>query len=176
MNTAEQQQFKNPKRIYITSQVMQLQLDANKSRDGANDEAYCSVLVQLDSLPVKASLSVLLGFTARTCMNRWMEVYKSLMWPEGLALMFNSFFDDDALPPATSRAVRHSVYRYLLLCYILILRDISISVKKQFPTYKHLIKAKLLTKVTLRAYYARNLFLKICAGKSEACNASALHV
>ncbi|KAK6750263.1 hypothetical protein RB195_002321 [Necator americanus] len=45
----------------------------------------------------QASLSVLLGFTARTCMNRWMEVYKSLMWPEGLALMFNSFFDDDAM-------------------------------------------------------------------------------
>lgn len=49
------------------------------------------------------------------------------------------------LPPATARAVRHSVYRYLLLAYILILRDVSISVKKQFPTYKHLIQAKLLT-------------------------------
>ncbi|KAK6750259.1 hypothetical protein RB195_002321 [Necator americanus] len=131
-------------------------------KDGANDEAYCSVLVQLDSLPVKASLSVLLGFTARTCMNRWMEVYKSLMWPEGLALMFNSFFDDDALPPATSRAVRHSVYRYLLLCYILILRDISISVKKQFPTYKHLIKAKLLTNEELKLFDSANIEPDYC--------------
>ncbi|EPB74007.1 hypothetical protein ANCCEY_06893 [Ancylostoma ceylanicum] len=82
-------------------------------------------------------------------MNRWMAVYDLLMiWPEGVALMFNMFFNDDALPPATARAVRHSVYRYLLLGYILLLRDMSISVKKQFPTYKHLIQAKLLTEKT----------------------------
>ncbi|KIH48878.1 hypothetical protein ANCDUO_21049 [Ancylostoma duodenale] len=75
-----------------------------------------------------------------------MAVYDLLMlWPEGMALMFNSFFNDVALPPATAKAVRHSVYRYLLLAHILLLRDMSISVKKQFPTYKHLIEAKLLT-------------------------------
>ncbi|EYB93945.1 hypothetical protein Y032_0177g594 [Ancylostoma ceylanicum] len=123
-----------------------------------NDHSYCGVLTHMDSLPIKSTLSVLLGFTARTCMNRWMAVYDLLMiWPEGVALMFNMFFNDDALPPATARAVRHSVYRYLLLGYILLLRDMSISVKKQFPTYKHLIQAKLLTDAELNLMEQANV-------------------
>ncbi|KAJ1374315.1 hypothetical protein KIN20_036981 [Parelaphostrongylus tenuis] len=131
-------------------------------KDGVNDQSYCSVLRRLNSLPLKSSLSVLLGFTAQTCMRRWMAVYNLLVWPENFALMFNSWFRDEALAPATARAVRHSVYRYLLLAYILLLRDVSISVKKQFPTYKHLIDGKLLTKEELEIMESANINPSYC--------------
>ncbi|KHJ93770.1 hypothetical protein OESDEN_06311 [Oesophagostomum dentatum] len=92
-----------------------------------------------------------------------MAVYQLLMvWPEGLAVMFNSFFKDDALPPAKSRAVRHSVYRYLLLAHILTLRDVSIAVKKQFPTYRHLVKAQLLTEDELYMFDTANIEPDYC--------------
>lgn len=56
------------------------------------------------------------------------------------------------LPPDKARVVRHSVYRYLLLTYILLLRDVSIPVRKQFPTYNHLIEGKLLTEYVSHIY------------------------
>ncbi|KJH51881.1 Bestrophin [Dictyocaulus viviparus] len=122
----------------------------------------CIMLAMIYLYFIKSSLSVLLGFTAQTCMKRWMDVYNLLVWPENFALMFNSWFFDEALAPATARAVRHSIYRYLLLAYILLLRDVSISVKKQFPTYKHLIDGKLLTKEELEVLDSANINANYC--------------
>ncbi|VDM67770.1 unnamed protein product [Strongylus vulgaris] len=96
-------------------------------------------------------------------MVRWTGVYQCLMlWPENLAMMFNSFFNDKAFPPATSRAIRHSVYRWLLLSYILVLRDMSIAVKKQFPTYEHFVKAQLLTEAEVYLFENANIEPDYC--------------
>ncbi|KAK6012664.1 hypothetical protein OSTOST_22163 [Ostertagia ostertagi] len=91
-----------------------------------------------------------------------MDVYNLLVWPENIALTFNAFFRDEALSPMKARIVRHSVYRYLLLTYILVLRDVSIPIKKQFPTYQHLIDGKLLTKEEVALMNASNVDPNYC--------------
>ncbi|XGW31959.1 hypothetical protein V3C99_010270, partial [Haemonchus contortus] len=126
------------------------------------ESEYCNVLEHMDQLPFKSTLTVILGFTALTCVQRWMDVYNLLVWPENVALMFNSWFRDEALAPEEARIVRHSVYRYLLLTYILLLRDVSIPIKKQFPTYQHLIQGKLLTKEELELMESSNIDPNYC--------------
>uniref|UniRef100_A0A0N4X967 Bestrophin homolog n=1 Tax=Haemonchus placei TaxID=6290 RepID=A0A0N4X967_HAEPC len=119
-------------------------------------------LEHMDQLPFKSTLTVILGFTALTCVQRWMDVYNLLVWPENVALMFNSWFRDEAVAPEEARIIRHSVYRYLLLTYILLLRDVSIPIKKQFPTYQHLIQGKLLTKEELELMESSNIDPNYC--------------
>uniref|UniRef100_A0A8L8KX68 Bestrophin homolog n=1 Tax=Heligmosomoides polygyrus TaxID=6339 RepID=A0A8L8KX68_HELPZ len=119
-------------------------------------------LAHMDNLPFMGTLSLLLGFTAQTTMKRWMDIYWLLVWPENAAIMFNSFFYENALPPDKARVVRHSVYRYLLLTYILLLRDVSIPVRKQFPTYNHLIEGKLLTEEELDVMEHANIAENSC--------------
>ncbi|VDL75805.1 unnamed protein product [Nippostrongylus brasiliensis] len=66
------------------------------------------------------------------------------------------------LTPQKARIVRHSVYRYLLLVYILVLRDVSIPVKNQFPTYNHLIEGNLLTEEELDLMEHANIDPNYC--------------
>uniref|UniRef100_A0A1I7XR15 Bestrophin homolog n=1 Tax=Heterorhabditis bacteriophora TaxID=37862 RepID=A0A1I7XR15_HETBA len=93
----------------------------------------------------RSGISVMLGFTTVMCITRWTDTYNLLIWPENAAIMFNSSFNSAAVPPGKLRIIRISVHRYLLLSYILLLRDISIPVRKRFPTYKHLIESNILT-------------------------------
>ncbi|WKY05309.1 hypothetical protein Q1695_005932 [Nippostrongylus brasiliensis] len=132
-------------------------------KEGSPDHGdYCKMLAHLQELPFKSTLSLLLGFTAQITMKRWMDVYWLLVWPENAALMFNAWFRDDVLTPQKARIVRHSVYRYLLLVYILVLRDVSIPVKNQFPTYNHLIEGNLLTEEELDLMEHANIDPNYC--------------
>ncbi|CAJ0600947.1 unnamed protein product [Cylicocyclus nassatus] len=135
----------------------------NFIKGGAYDKDYCSVIVHTEKLHYTSSVLLILGFFTKTCIDRWTSIYQVLMlWPENIAMMFSTFFKDDALPPATSKAIRHSIYRWLLLAHILVLRDMSIAVKKQFPTYQHLVKAQLLTEPELYLFEHANIEPDYC--------------
>lgn len=54
----------------------------------------------------------------------------------------------------TSRLLRRTLMRYLNLTLVLVLRSISIAVKRRFPTKEHLVEAGFMTKPELEMYTA----------------------
>jgi hypothetical protein len=52
----------------------------------------------------------------------------------------------------TSRILRRTLMRYLNLTLVLVLRSISIPVKRRFPTKDHLVEAGFITKPELEMY------------------------
>ncbi|XP_034109379.2 bestrophin-4 [Drosophila albomicans] len=96
---------------------------------------YCSVYSTL--IP----LSFVLGFFVTLVMGRWWAQYKSIPWPDSIALLVSSSIhgaDDRA------RAMRRTIMRYVCLCQVIVFTMISPSVKKRFPTYNQIIEAGLL--------------------------------
>ena len=52
----------------------------------------------------------------------------------------------------TSRVLRRTLMRYLNLTLVLVLRSISIPVKRRFPTKEHLVEAGFMSKPELEMY------------------------
>uniref|UniRef100_T1KBQ6 Bestrophin homolog n=1 Tax=Tetranychus urticae TaxID=32264 RepID=T1KBQ6_TETUR len=52
----------------------------------------------------------------------------------------------------TSRMLRRTLMRYLNLTLVLVLRSISIAVKRRFPTKEHLVEAGFMTKLELEMH------------------------
>ncbi|XP_067125553.1 bestrophin-2a-like [Centruroides vittatus] len=101
---------------------------------------FCSTF--LDLIP----LSFVLGFYVSFTASRWWNQYVAIPWPDKLmnilALYVNGVDD-------TSRMLRRTFMRYLNCTLVLVLRSISMAVKRRFPTKDHLVEAGFLTKLEL---------------------------
>uniref|UniRef100_A0A915PZ08 Bestrophin homolog n=1 Tax=Setaria digitata TaxID=48799 RepID=A0A915PZ08_9BILA len=80
----------------------------------------------------------MLGFFVQTVVKRWSVLFENMGYIESASICIGSlvFGDDDE-----SRLLRRTMARYLCLAQLLIYRDISIQVRKRFPTYDSIIKA-----------------------------------
>lgn len=101
---------------------------------------FCSTF--MDLIP----LSFVLGFYVSFTATRWWNQYVAIPWPDKLmnilALYVNGVDD-------TSRMLRRTFMRYLNCTLVLVLRSISMAVKRRFPTKDHLVEAGFLTKQEL---------------------------
>ena len=73
--------------------------------------------------------------------NRWWLQYNSLHWPDKLAMNLASYLPGDG----KAKKIRRQVMRLANLSAILILRRISPSIARRFPTYEHFVEAGLMT-------------------------------
>ncbi len=82
-----------------------------------------------------------LGFYVSLIVRRWWDQYQLLPWPDSLAIFIVGLLrgrDERA------RLMRRNVMRYTLLSYVIVLRRISLRVRKRFPTLDHLVDAGLM--------------------------------
>lgn len=101
---------------------------------------YCSSFLEL--IP----LSFMLGFYVSFTATRWWNQYVAIPWPDKLMNIIAMYVPG---VDETSRMVRRTLMRYLNLSLVLVLRSISMAVKRRFPTRDHLVEAGFLTKTEL---------------------------
>ncbi|XP_054724621.1 bestrophin-2-like isoform X3 [Uloborus diversus] len=91
-------------------------------------------------------LSFVLGFYVSFIATRWWNQYTAIPWPDKLMNSLSLYvpgYDE------TSRVLRRTLMRYLNVALVLVLRSISMAVKRRFPTRDHLVEAGFMTKLEL---------------------------
>ncbi|WKY08705.1 hypothetical protein Q1695_007882 [Nippostrongylus brasiliensis] len=98
-----------------------------------------------DSLLVYIPLTFMLGFFVTIVVDRWKNIFMNLGWIENLA------FTLSLLRGTSEKFVnyRRSIVRYALLTQVLVFRDISIRVRRRFPSLESLVETGYLTKSEL---------------------------
>ncbi|VDK47253.1 unnamed protein product [Anisakis simplex] len=83
-------------------------------------------------------LTFLLGFFVSIVIQRWNDAFKNMGYLSNQAIHISNFIlgDDD-----DSRLIRRTVARYLCLAQVIVFRDLSIRVRKRFPTMESIVKA-----------------------------------
>ncbi|KHN87218.1 Uncharacterized protein Tcan_17052 [Toxocara canis] len=83
-------------------------------------------------------LTFILGFFVNIIVQRWTDAFKNMGYLENQAIHISSLIlgdDDDA------RLMRRTIARYLCLAQVIVFRDLSVRVRKRFPTMESLVKA-----------------------------------
>ncbi|VDN54824.1 unnamed protein product [Dracunculus medinensis] len=88
----------------------------------------------LDYIP----LTFILGFYVSTIVQRWTIFFNNMGYIERQALFIGNYIRGDDEP---TRMMRRAMVRYMCLAQVLVYRDISIRVRKRFPSYESLVIA-----------------------------------
>lgn len=83
-------------------------------------------------------LTFILGFFVNIIVQRWTDAFKNMGYLENQAIHISSMVlgDDD-----NARLMRRTIARYLCLAQVLVFRDLSVRVRKRFPTMESVVKA-----------------------------------
>ena len=96
-------------------------------------------------------LTFVLAFYMGNVVQRWWETWKSIPWPDGLALKLNILFPNHPGRENECMKIKRTIMRYVNLSITETFRMISSPVKKRFPTYQHLVDAGLMTHTEMDA-------------------------
>ncbi|WKY06384.1 hypothetical protein Q1695_006517 [Nippostrongylus brasiliensis] len=97
----------------------------------------------LDSkLDSNIPLTFMLGFFVSFVVGRWGSILNGIGWIDDASILFASYIRGG---DESTRVLRRNLVRYLVLCQALVLRDISMQVRKRFPTMDTLAAAGLMT-------------------------------
>lgn len=94
-------------------------------------------------------LTFLLGFFVTLVVNRWWKMWERIGWIDTPALYINTHLPGD---DEKARMYRRGMVRYVLFFQVLVLRDISISIRDRFPTLDTFVPAGYLTEEELYEY------------------------
>ncbi|CAB3401987.1 unnamed protein product [Caenorhabditis bovis] len=87
----------------------------------------------------RSVITFALGFYVTFVTNRWWSVFMTIPWPDTAALQMTAFLKTRGRKhEAEDKNLRQTIMRYLILSYVLVFRDVSLRIKKRFPTYDHL--------------------------------------
>ncbi|KAK0424622.1 hypothetical protein QR680_008754 [Steinernema hermaphroditum] len=85
-------------------------------------------------------LTLLLGFYTSLVAERWWAMYTLMDWPDTAGLALATYFKNNALSDTKSRLVRRTCARYIVLTFVLLMRDVSAPVRNRFPQLEILVK------------------------------------
>ncbi|MFH4980356.1 hypothetical protein AB6A40_007065 [Gnathostoma spinigerum] len=83
-------------------------------------------------------LTFILGFFVNIIVSRWSDVFINMGYIESQAIIIGNYVRGDDVE---TRLMRRAMVRYMCLSQALVYRDISVRVRKRFPTYESLIEA-----------------------------------
>lgn len=95
-----------------------------------------------NKLDANIPLTFLLGFFVSFVVARWGSILNGIGWIDDASLLFATYIrgaDEE------TRVIRRNLVRYLVLSQALVLRDISMQVRKRFPTMDTLAASGLMT-------------------------------
>ncbi|KAI6236041.1 Bestrophin/UPF0187 family-containing protein [Aphelenchoides besseyi] len=87
-------------------------------------------------------LTFMLAFFVSIIIDRWKFLFSNLGFVDSSALFLSAYLPGT---DSNTRMVRRTIVRYMCLAQVLVLRDVSIRVKKRFPTLDSVIDAGFLT-------------------------------
>ncbi|EPB71002.1 Bestrophin [Ancylostoma ceylanicum] len=97
----------------------------------------------LDSkLDSNIPLTFMLGFFVSFVVGRWGSILNGIGWIDDASILFASYIRGGG---ESTRILRRNMVRYMVLCQALVLRDISMQVRKRFPTMDTLAASGLMT-------------------------------
>ena len=112
-------------------------------------ETFEQVVLMFNEYTKLIPLTFLLGFYVTSIVTRWWAQFELVAWPDDI-LSFTCLVISGS--DSESKIKRHTIARYLLLTATLAWRDISVKVRKRFPTIDNIVKTGLMTKKELDMY------------------------
>ncbi|XGW25911.1 hypothetical protein V3C99_006930 [Haemonchus contortus] len=83
-------------------------------------------------------LTFMLGFFVSIIIRRWRDTFENMGWIENLALTLVNLLEGDG---KENTNMRRTIIRYTVLSQVLVFRDISMRVRRRFPTMDSLVDA-----------------------------------
>lgn len=83
-------------------------------------------------------IDFMLGFFVTSVLNRWLTFFNNIGYIDNIALMTAAYVRGD---DERSRKMRRNIVRYCVLSQTLVFRDISMRVRKRFPTLDAVVAA-----------------------------------
>lgn len=109
------------------------------------------IVLYCEALEKMIPLSFILGFYVTYIISRWWTQYQTIPWPDKILHLLTLYISGN---DEHDQMMLRSLMRYVNLSLILVLRSISSSVKRRFPTLQHLVDAGLMTTEELELYEA----------------------
>ncbi|CAG9532893.1 unnamed protein product [Cercopithifilaria johnstoni] len=106
---------------------------------------YCDE--KLDYIP----LNFMLGFFVTSVLNRWINFFVNIGYIDNIALLVAAYVKGS---DERARMLRRNIIRYCVLSQALVFRDISMRVRKRFPTIEALVAAGFMMKHEKEKYDA----------------------
>ncbi|GAB6033038.1 hypothetical protein CHUAL_012224 [Chamberlinius hualienensis] len=113
------------------------------------DKTFEKLVVHCEDVLALIPLTFITGFYVTFVATRWWQQFEAIPWPDRLCHCISLYVNGNDEP---SRIIRRTLVRYLNLTLILVLRSISMAVKKRFPTLQHLVEGGFMTKLELDIY------------------------
>ncbi|CAJ0603933.1 unnamed protein product [Cylicocyclus nassatus] len=126
---------------YAVLLTYRLVLDENAKRNFERIAAHCDE--RLKYIP----LTFMLGFFVTAIIDRWRNIFQNMGWIENLALTVATLLKGKTLK---ATLWRRAIIRYTVLSQVLVLRDVSMRVRRRFPNMESLVVAGFLHENELR--------------------------
>ncbi|CAO4376020.1 unnamed protein product [Caenorhabditis nigoni] len=105
---------------------------------------------KLDYIP----LTFMLGFFVTIIVGRWNDIFLNIGWVDNTALLIATYIRGS---DEKSRILRRTTLRYMVLTQVIIFRDISMRVRKRFPTLETVVAAGFMLESEREKYVELNL-------------------
>uniref|UniRef100_A0A914W6N2 Bestrophin homolog n=1 Tax=Plectus sambesii TaxID=2011161 RepID=A0A914W6N2_9BILA len=114
---------------FVLSAIYRFVLNDEQRKIFEDTTYYCYKSTEL--IPV----TFILGFFVNLVVRRWWEMLKNIGWVDNTSLYIATYVEgtDDK-----ARMIRRNIVRYMVLVQAMVLRDISVPIRRRFPTLETL--------------------------------------
>ncbi|VUZ49101.1 unnamed protein product [Hymenolepis diminuta] len=102
-------------------------------------EAYC---YYCDELCQVVPVGLVLGFLIDIIVDRWWSQFRTLPWPDEIAMLLCATVNDDSSDDCLNRRGKQQIQKlrqYLNLSFAICLRDFAATARKRFPAMQSIL-------------------------------------